>query len=93
MLQAQARGDRQGNEKLTENGAGVDLALDALGSRQRWLQVFTLCTEDACLVRVDWEDKRNISVPIDIVVLNEFEAVLEIPRTVYDFLGWLHLVA
>ena len=63
-------------KKLTENGAGVDLALVALGSSATMLAGLYSLRKGGRLSQVGLtsrEDKGNISVPMDIVVLNELQ--------------------
>jgi propanol-preferring alcohol dehydrogenase len=63
-------------KKLTDNGAGVDVALDALGSSSTSLAGLYSLRRGGRLSQVgltSQEDKGNISVPMDMVVLNELQ--------------------
>lgn len=63
-------------KKLTNNEAGVDLALDALGSSATALAGLYSLRRGGRLSQVgltSQEDKGNISVPMDMLVLNELQ--------------------
>ena len=83
-------------KKLTENGAGVDLALDALGSSATVLAGLYSLRRGGRLSQVgltSQEDKGNISVPMDIVVLNELQIRGSFGNPQSGFAELLRLVA
>jgi len=63
-------------KNLTENGAGVDLALDALGNSATVVAGLYSLRRGGRLSQVgltSQEDKGNISVPMDMIVCNELQ--------------------